>query len=60
MQKTKVNGSYSNFGDNFSGAAQGSMSGSLSFNIYIYDLSFGIRHLDIVNYADDNTPYTFS
>ena len=55
-----MNGSYSNFGDNFSGAAQGSMSGSLSFNIYIYDLSFGIRHLDIVNYADDNTPYTFS
>ena len=59
-QRTKVNGSYSNFDDILSGVPQGSILGSLLFNIYICDLFFGIGDLDIASYADDNTPYTFS
>ena len=59
-QRTKVNGSYSNFDDIFSGVPQGSILGPLLFNIYICDLFFGTGDLDIASYADDNTPYTFS
>ena len=59
-QIAKVNGSYSNFDDLFSGALQGSLLGPLYFNIYICDLFFGIGDLDIASYADDNMPYTFS
>ena len=55
-----MDGSYSNFADIFSGVPQGSMLGPLLFNIYIYDLFFGIAGLDIASYADDNMPYTFS
>ena len=58
-QRTKVNGSYSNF-DIFRGVPQGSILGSLLFDICICDLFFGIGDLDIASYADDNTPYTFS
>ena len=36
---------------------QGSMFGSLSFNIDICDLSFIIDDCDSANYADDDTPY---
>ena len=59
-QRTKVNGSYSNFGDIFSGVPQGSILGVLLFNIYICDLFFGIGDLYIASYADDNTRYIFS
>ena len=59
-QRTKVNGSYSNFDDIFSAVPQGSILGPLLFKIYIWDLFFGIGELDIASYADDNTPYTFS
>ena len=59
-QRTKVNGSYSNFDNIFSGVLQGFILGPLLFNIYICDLFFGIGDLDIASYDDDNTPYTFS
>ena len=55
-QRTKVNGSYSNFDGNFSGVPQG----SILAPICICDLFFGIGDLNISSYADDNTPYTFS
>ena len=55
-----MDGSYSNFDDVFSGAPESSILGPLLFNIYICHLFFVIGDLDIVNYADDNTPYTFS
>ena len=59
-QRTKVNGSYSNFDDIFRGVPQGSILGPLLFSIYICYLFFGNGDLDIASYADDNAPYTFS
>ena len=59
-KKAKSNGSYSNFDHIFSGAPEGSILGPLLFNIYVCHLFFGTGDLDIVSYADDNTPYTFS
>ena len=41
-QKTKVNGSYSNFDDILGGVPQCSILGLLLFNTYICDLFFGI------------------
>lgn len=39
-----------------SGISQGSVSGHLFFNIFIRDLFFDARDIDLVNYADDTTP----
>ena len=59
-QKTKVNGSYSNFGDIFSGVQQGFILVPLLFNIHNCDLFFRIGDLGKASYADDNMPCSFS
>ena len=59
-QKTKVNGSYSNFENIFRSVQQGFILGPLLFNIYNCDLFFRIGDLGIASYAYDNMPCSFS
>ena len=60
-QRTEINSSYSSFFEILFGVPQGSQQlGLLLFNIYICDLFLENIDIDIVNYADDNTPYACS
>ena len=57
-QRTKIGNSYSPWTEIVSGVPQGSILGQLLFNIYINDLFLFLEKYDIVNYADDNTPFS--
>ena len=56
-QRVKVGSSFSKELDISCGLPQGSILGSLPFNIDICDLFFIDMSPDIANYADDTTPY---
>ena len=58
IQRVKINSSFSHWSNVESSIPQGSIKGSLPFNIYICGLFFDILEIDIANYADDTTPYT--
>ena len=59
-QSTKVGSSYSIWEDITSGGPQGSILGSLLFNIFLCDLFFEDESSYFANYADDTTLYTVS
>ena len=55
----KINSSFSDYRNVDSEVPQGSISGPLFFNIFICDLFFDDIDIDLVNYADDTTQYTY-
>ena len=56
-QRTKINESYSSWGEVLFGVPQGPILESLLFNIFMCDLFIMIDSINIANYADDNTAF---
>ena len=59
-QKIKINKTFSNWTNILHGVTQGSILGPLLFNIFLCDLFLFIPNIDLVSYADDNTPFAMS
>ena len=53
-QKVQINNRFSSERDVMAGVPQGSIDGSLLFNLFIDDLTFFIEQSTLSNYADDN------
>ena len=54
-KRTKINKSFSRWTDLLQGVPQGSVLGSLLFNIYLNDLFFLVDYTKVSNFADDTT-----
>ena len=57
-QRTRINNSCSTWMEIVLEVPQGSILGSLLFNIFFADLHFILNSTNIANYDDGNTPYT--
>ena len=57
-QRVPIDNEFSPWSDIKDGVPQGSILGSLFFNIHISDLFYKMQKWPIVNNADDTTPYT--
>ena len=55
-QRTRINNSYRTLMEIVFGVPQGSILGSLLFDIFLVSLFFIVNSMDIANYTDDNTP----
>jgi len=56
-QRVKINTTFSSWTQLIQGVPQGSVLGPLLFNIYINDIFFALKEVEICNFADDTTPY---
>ena len=56
-QRVKVNITFSSWTQLLQGVRQGSVLGLILFNIYINDMFFALKGIDICNFEDDTTPY---
>ena len=58
LQRCKINNSYSEWGKVLNGVPQGSVLGSLLFNIFLSDIFLSLQKYDLANCVDDSTLYT--
>ena len=56
-EKIKINKTFNNWTIILPGVPQGSILGPLLFNVFLCDLFLFIANIDLVCYADDNTPF---
>ena len=55
--KIKINKTFSNWTNILHGISQGSILNPLIFIVFLYDLFLFKPNIDLVSYADDNTPF---
>ena len=56
-QRVKMNNSFGSCTDLIQNVPQGSVLGPLLFNIYLNNLFFTLKNIDVCNFADNTTPY---
>ena len=56
-QHVRIDSSFSSWSELIQGVPQGSVLGLLLFNIYLNDLFFALKDVEVCNFADDTTPF---